>query len=164
MEVLPGLERMEIVKACEEDLPEMLILQRLAFRENAIRYNDPDIPPMPQTLEELTEESRDQIILKAVIDGKLIGTARGRLEGDVCRISKVIVHPDHQNRGIGHMLVAAIESEFDVSAFVLRTGHLDEKNISFYKKMGYEIEGSPEKITESLWFVHMRKRMNKNIL
>ncbi|MDR1954838.1 MAG: GNAT family N-acetyltransferase [Candidatus Methanoplasma sp.] len=154
---------MEILKACENDLPEILILQRLAFRENAIRYDDPDIPPIHQTLDELAEESRGQLFLKAVCEGKIIGTARGRLEGDVCRISKVIVHPDHQNRGIGHELIAAIENEFDVSAFVLRTGHLDEKNISLYKKLGYVVEGDLEKITEHLWFVHMRKQIEKNV-
>jgi ribosomal protein S18 acetylase RimI-like enzyme len=148
---------MEILRACEEDMPEILALQRLAFSENAVRYNDPAMPPMPQTLDELIEESEGQIFLKAVCDGKIIGTSRGIREGDVCRVSKVIVHPDCQNRGIGRRMITAIESEFDVSAYVLRTGYHDEKNISLYKKMGYAIEGEPEKITESLWFVHMRK-------
>ena len=149
--------RLEISKACESDMREILELQRLAFFEVGVRYNDPDTTPLPQTLEELIEESKGQVFLKAVHEGKIIGTVRGRLDGNVCRVSKVMVHPDRQNRGIGRMLMASIEKEFDVSVFELRTGHLDERTISLYKKLGYVLTGEKEKISDTLWFVRMRK-------
>jgi len=142
----------------KEDLPEILELQRLAFFENSLRYgNDPNMPPLPQTLDELTKESEGQIFIKAIIDGAIVGTARGRMDGDICRISKMMVHPDHQNKGIGHLLMNAIEGEFDAWVFELRTGHLDDKNISLYEKMGYFLTGEKEQITDTLWFVRMRK-------
>ncbi|MDR0334493.1 MAG: GNAT family N-acetyltransferase [Methanomassiliicoccaceae archaeon] len=150
---------MEIIRACKDDLPEILILQRLAFYRVGLRYNDPDTPPLPQTLDELVEESDGQVFLKAVQDGKIIGAIRGKDNGNSCRISKVMVHPDHQDRGIGRKLVNAIEKEFNVPMFDLRTGHLDEVTISLYKKLGYVLTGEKEQITETLWFVRMKKEM-----
>jgi len=149
---------MEITEVDKEDLPEILELQRLAFFENSLRYgNDPKMPPLPQTLDELTEESEGQKFIKAVIDGVIVGTARGCMDGEICRISKMMVHPDHQNKGIGSKLMISIEKEFDARIFELRTGHLDEKNISLYEKMGYALTGEREQITDTLWFVRMRK-------
>jgi len=153
---------LDILRSDESDLPEILELQRLAFQENALRYGDPDTPPMGQTLEELTEEARYHVTLKAVIDGKIIGFARGCMDGEACHISKVTVHPDHWNRGIGKRLVAAVEDLFDPTAYELVTGHMDEKNIALYKKLGYEICDVPmEKITPTLFFIHMRKEKRK---
>ena len=140
-------------------MQEILELQRLAFFEAGVRYNDPDTPPLTETLDDLIRDSEGHLFLKAVIGGRIAGTARGRDEGGCCRISKVMVHPDHRDKGIGKRLVEAIEKEFDVPVFRLRTGYLDEKNISFYEKLGYNITGEPEKITDTLWFVHMVKKM-----
>jgi ribosomal protein S18 acetylase RimI-like enzyme len=150
----------EITRVCKEDLPEILELQRLAFYENSLRYgNDPNMPPLQQTLEELIEESEGQIFLKATINGKIVGTSRGRLDGKICRISKLMVRPEHQNQGIGHKLMMAVENEFNAQIFELRTGHLDEKNISLYEKLGYVLTGEREQITDTLWFVRMRKEI-----
>jgi len=149
---------MKITRADESDLAEILALQRLAFYEVGVRYNDMNTTPLPQTLEELIEESRGQVFLKAVQDGVIVGAIRGRLDGKTCRVSKVMVHPDHQNRGIGRGLMSAIEKEFDVNVFELRTGHLDEKNISLYEKLGYALTGEKEQISDTLWFVRMRKQ------
>ena len=150
---------MEITRAYESDLPEILKLQRLAFYENSIRYKDPNMPPMPQTLEELIKESKGQIFLKATDNGKIVGAVRGRMDGDICRISKMMVHPDHQNRGIGQKLMASIEKQFDAHIYELVTGHLDEKNDFLYKKLGYVLTGEKERITDTMWFVRFRKEI-----
>jgi len=152
--------RLKITKADENDLPEILTLQRLAFYEVGVRYNDMNTTPLPQTLDELTAESKGQVFLKAVYRDRIIGAIRGRLDGNVCRISKVMVHPDHQGRGIGRKLMAAIENEFDVNVYELRTGHLDEITISLYMKLGYVLTGEKEKISDTLWFVRMRKEIS----
>lgn len=154
--------RLDIITACEGDLPEILALQRTAFHEVGIRYDDPDTPPLPQTLNELTDESKGQVFLKAVLDNRIIGAVRCRKDGNVCRISKVMVHPDHQDGGIGQRLMAAAENVFDVTAYELRTGFLDEKNISLYKKLGFVIVGEMERITPTLWFIRMRKERTRS--
>jgi len=63
---------------------------------------------------------------------------RGCIEGDTCHISRLIVHPDQQNKGIGKKLVRAIEDRFkDVQRNELFTGHKSEQNIALYTKLGY---------------------------
>jgi GNAT superfamily N-acetyltransferase len=153
---------LSIMRADVNDLDEIFVLQRLSFYSVGLRYNDPLTPPLDQTLDELIEESEGQVFLKAVCDGNIVGAIRGRLmDGDVCRVSKVMVHPDHQNKGIGRKLMNAIEKEFDVNVFELRTGYLDAITISLYKKLGYVLTGDKERITETLWFVRMRKEIPK---
>jgi len=150
---------LEILRASEKDMQEILDLQKLAFQENAVRYDDPDIPPLIQTLDEFVEKAKGYTILKAVIDGKTVGSVKGLQNGDRCRISNLIVHPDHWNHGIGHGLLEAIEKEFDADVYELVTGYRDDKNISLYEKHGYRMtEGYFEKVTEKLYFIHMSKR------
>jgi GNAT superfamily N-acetyltransferase len=110
---------------------------------------------LSQTYEELIEEWRTSIILKAVVDGEIIGSVRGRLRGDGCYVGKLIVHPDNRNRGLGSRMMAAIEKEFDVQVYELTTAHL-EKSIPLYERLGYRII-EREKVTDIFILIHMRK-------
>ena len=137
-------------------MPEILALQRLAFQENAARYNDDNIPPLLQTLEELLDEAKTHVILKAFNECGIIGSVRICRHDGYCYIGRLIVHPDHQNRGLGSRLLSAAESVFDTPRYELTTGHLDEKNIALYTKSGYRT-GRKEKISDNLYFIHMEK-------
>ncbi|MCL2145773.1 MAG: GNAT family N-acetyltransferase [Methanomassiliicoccaceae archaeon] len=152
--------RLEINRADRSDLREILDLQKLAFHETAVLYGLFDIHPLTQTMEELIEESESGVILKAVQNGAIVGSVRGRLEREGCYIGRLIVHPDCRNRGIGRRLMTAIEREFDVGVFELMTGHLDYKNISLYEKLGYEIF-ERERRSEGLFLIHMRKQKTR---
>ena len=69
---------MEIIKAKFEDLPKILILQKLAYLSEAKIHNNYSIQPLLQTLEELETEFEKSIILKLVEDEKseIIGSIR----------------------------------------------------------------------------------------
>ena len=123
---------MKILRANEDDLPEILALQKSAYQENAVRYNNFNISPLQQTLDELNVEIEHKIFLKAVIGDIIVGSVRACKKDDYAFIEKLIVHPDYQNQGIGRKLMFAIENEFETSVFRLFTGHLDDKNISAY--------------------------------
>ena len=58
-----------IVQAEEADLEAILELQRLAYQSEARLLNDFSIPPLMQTLEEMKEELRNGVFLKAVDAG-----------------------------------------------------------------------------------------------
>ena len=101
-------------------------------------YNDFALPPLVQTLDELIQDFREHAFLKALSDGKIVGSVRGRFESDTCFISRLIVHPDYQNKGIGKKLMHAIESRFsNARRYELFTGHKSEKNLALYTRLGY---------------------------
>ncbi|MFI5265073.1 MAG: GNAT family N-acetyltransferase, partial [Candidatus Kapaibacterium sp.] len=101
-------------------------------------YNDMTLPPLVQTLDELVQDFKHHSFLNALYKGKIVGSVRGHVEGDTCFVSRLIVRPDFQNKGIGKKLMLAIESKFSsVKRYELFTGHKSERNIALYEKLGY---------------------------
>ena len=131
---------MNIEKAEVKDLEEILSLQKLAYISEAEIYNDYSIPPLVQTLESLREEYGNKLILKAVINGKIVGSVRAYEDEGTCYIGRLFVHPEYQNKGIGTQLMKCIEEKFKESKrFELFTGKKSIKNIYLYNKLGYKI-------------------------
>jgi ribosomal protein S18 acetylase RimI-like enzyme len=129
----------DIRDALESDAAKILEIQKLAFHGQGMLYNDLALPPLVQTLEELVRDFRTHAFLKAFSDGKIVGSVRGRIESGTCLISRLIVHPDHQNRGIGKKLMHAIENKFSsASRYELFTGDKSVKNLVLYGKLGYQ--------------------------
>ncbi len=151
-----------VTKATIKDAAEILKLQKLAFLSEAKRYDDFSIPPLTETIEETRKAFNDNVILKAAIDGVIIGSVRGQLTDDnACYIGRLIVHPDFQKRGIGSRLMQAIEAEFpQVKKYILGAGHLSEENIRLYQKLGFVICSS-EKMSDKVTIIHMEKLNEK---
>ena len=149
---------MKIELAKMEDAPDILALQKLAYRSEAEIYNDFSIPPLTQTLEELLGEFETHTVFKALLDTDLVGSVRTRVKGNTCYVGRLIVHPRVQNQGVGSLLMAYIEEYHPgVERFELFTGHRSVRNLYLYRKLGYS-EFKREKINDSLVFVFMEKR------
>lgn len=131
---------MEIIKATIEDAEEILALQKRAYESEAKLNNDYSIPPLTQTLDEILEEFETQLFLKAVQDGKIVGSVRGYRKNDTCHIGRLVVEEAYQNQGIGKKLLKAIEEAFaPIRRYELFTSTMSEKNIYLYQKAGYSI-------------------------
>lgn len=129
-----------IRRASVEDAEEILELQKLAYVSEAEILGDFTIPPLHQTIEEIRSEFDRQVFLKVERENRIIGSVRCFLEEGTCYIGKLIVHPDHQNRGIGTRLLFAAENQYPTAKrYELFTSQLSEKNLHIYKKNGYEI-------------------------
>ena len=151
---------MIIERAAISDAEEILSLQKIAYQSEAKTYNSFDIPPLTQTLEELKDEFNSKIVLKAVFNGKIIGSVRAFLKGETCYIGRLIVHPDFQNQGIGAKLMNGIERFFsDAKRFELFTGYKSALNIHLYQKLGYKIFKT-EKINDNLKIVYLEKSVS----
>lgn len=148
---------MDIRAAAVRDAESILALQKLCYQTEAELYNDYRIPPLVQTVEQLTAELTSIVVLKATDNDVIIGSVRARSGSETCQIGRLIVHPDHQNLGIGKLLMAAIEREFPtVQRFELFTGDRSQKNIAFYGRLGYR-EFKREALTDSVKLVYMEK-------
>lgn len=148
---------MVIEKAKLDDAEKILSLQKLSYISEAEIYNDYNIPPLRQTLEQVENEFGSHIFLKAVECGEIVGSVRASNINGVCTIFKLIVHPDFQNRGIGTSLIKEIEALLcGCGSFEIFTGHKSERNIYLYKKLGYEVYKT-EKLSDGLIMVYMKK-------
>ena len=129
----------QIVKAEIHDAEEILNIQKLAYRIEAARYDNYDIQPLKQTVEELKNQFKNHIVLKAVSAGEIIGTVRAYEKNGTCYIGKLAVHPDRQNQGIGTALMREIEKHYNPKRYELFVGSKSDTNIHLYQKLGYVI-------------------------
>lgn len=148
---------MIIERAEQIDLQEILDLQYLAYQSEAKLFDNPNIPPLRQTLSDVVEEYQKGIILKASDEtGVIIGSIRGYCSGGTAFIGKLMVHPEKQNQGIGTKLLKYIEKEFPNQRYELFTSTRSRKNIILYERLGYKIFDK-KKITDEIMFVYLEK-------
>ena len=126
-----------IEKATDNDIADILRLQYATYQSEAIIYNDFSIQPLTQTPEQEAAAFRENVVLKAVQDGRIIGSVRAYEKSGVAYIGKLMVLPGYQNRGLGKRLLQSIEGEFPGGKFELYTGSKSEKNLAFYENNGY---------------------------
>ena len=157
--VFPDLEDLVIIKRAEQDdLQKILNLQYLAYQSEAKLFNNPDIPPLKQSLTDVVNEYQKGIVLKAEdVKGNIIGSVRAYSENGTVYIGKLFVHPERQGKGIGTKLLINIENEYPGCRYELFTSTKSEKNICLYERLGYAIFKEKE-ITEELKFLYLEKQ------
>ena len=143
--------------ASTDDAEEILALQRLAYESEARFYCDWSLPPLTQTLEELREQFATTIVLKATLEGRLVGSVRARVADGTCHIGRLIVHPDLQGRGIGSRLLREIEGSFpEAVRYALYTGSKSEATLRLYQRHGYVVT-STERSSAAVSITHLEK-------
>lgn len=147
-----------IKKAERVDLQEILQLQYLAYQSEAALFGSRDIPPLKQTLDEVIEEFNSGVILKMVDEnGVIIGSVRAKEIDGTVYIGKLMVHPDHQHKGYGTMLLSEMENRFPHKRYELFTSTRSLDNIRLYQKLGYTIFAR-KAVNDELEFVYMEKK------
>jgi phosphoribosylanthranilate isomerase/ribosomal protein S18 acetylase RimI-like enzyme len=139
------------------DAPEILALQRLAYRSEAALNGDFTISPLTQTLPEIESEFGGKVFLRAKLDGRIIGSVRAEQRGGSCHIGRLIVHPELQNRGTGSRLLREIEARFpQARRFELFTSARSARNLHLYQKSGYRIF-KVEPLNENVTLIYLEK-------
>lgn len=82
------------------DAGEILTLQRAAYLTEAAAHNDFNLPPLTQTLAELTDELGDPSVTALGIreGGRLVGAVRVRRSEDAVELGRLIVAPTDRVR------------------------------------------------------------------
>jgi len=121
------------------DAATILSIQKRAFiQEVELNDNNFNIFPMLQDIESMRNDFSSNTILKAIVKNQIVGSVRAKQVDATCYISRLIVEPIYQKRGIGKKLLQAIENHFsDASIYELFTALKSLRNREFYKKAGY---------------------------
>lgn len=92
------------------DAGELLTVRRAAFVTEAQLHDNPHLPALTETLEELIEDMQrpDVVTIGAWIGHRLIGSIRVELADTRATLGRFAVAPDMQGKGIGGELVMAI--------------------------------------------------------
>lgn len=176
-----SLDQAQFLSAEKKDAPEILALQKTAYRSEAEIYGDDSLPALQQTLPEMENEfdsrpvreghllgadgtpgvpakAADQVVfLKAVVNGKIIGSVRGYAVDGSAHISRLIVHPYFQGRGIGRRLLEEVEKAFpNIKRFEAFTGQKSERNLKQLHKLGFQ-EFKTVPGTASITWVYLQK-------
>jgi histidine ammonia-lyase len=156
-EIAP-LDEIEILPTQADDVGELLTLQRAAYVTEGQIHDNVRIPPLTQSLDELSSELQESISLKAVLGSRIVGAARARRIGTTLHIGRLAVAPDMQGRGIGTRMIRTLEAEHaeGIDTVTLFTGHLSAANIRLYERLGYRLTRE-ELLEPDIRLVHLEK-------
>ena len=138
---------------------ELLTVRRAAFVAEAQLYNDPRIPALTQTLEELVVDlaSDTVVTLGGWYGHRLVGSIRVGIEGTKATIGRLAVVPDLQGKGIGTQLLFAVLGYLpeDTTEVWVFTGQNSKHNIALYNKAGYDHQY--DEVSGDLTYAYLRK-------
>jgi ribosomal protein S18 acetylase RimI-like enzyme len=138
------IEGAELRPAVAADAPELLVLQRCCWVDEAIANDTLDIPALHESLDDLRAWLDEWSTWCVRIDGRLVGAVRAIRVGDVWEIGRLMVAPDLSGRGLGRRLLQHAEGEAPagVTTIELFTGANSTRNIRMYQRAGYELTGA----------------------
>ncbi|WP_244932262.1 tRNA (guanosine(37)-N1)-methyltransferase TrmD [Nocardioides sp. W7] len=130
-----------IVPAVRADAPELLVLQRACWVQEALANDSLAIPALHESVEDLLASFEEWDWYVVRVAGRLVGAVRGRLDGDAWDIGRVMVAPDLQGRGLGRALLEHVQRVAPPAAasYVLFTGAGSVENLRMYKKAGFRL-------------------------
>ncbi len=147
-----------IERAESADAGEILTVQRAAYVSEAQLYNNPMLSALTETLDDVRAAVADGCVLVARLGPRVVGAARGIRDDHDCEVARLVVAPDMQRRGIGAMLIDAVErtATGDVRRFRLHTGEHSAANLRVYQRAGYTVSHY-RRVSESLSLVYLEK-------
>jgi ribosomal protein S18 acetylase RimI-like enzyme len=136
--VLP-IEGAILRRASLVDAPELLVLQRCCWVDEAVANDTLDIPALHETLEDVRAWVHDWTTWCVRAAGRLVGAVRARQEGSSWDVGRLMVAPDLAGRGLGGWLLRFAEARApaDVESITLFTGSQSARNIAMYERAGF---------------------------
>ena len=129
--------------ATPADAGELFTLQRAAYFPEGQRNGSFEIPPLAETLDELTRSlDGADVVLTVRRAGRLLGSVRGQARpDDVWYVGRLMVAPDVQGQGIGAALLRRVEELAPPGSARLRlvTGAASRANLRLYRRFGYRV-------------------------
>ncbi|MRD46445.1 GNAT family N-acetyltransferase [Caenimonas koreensis] len=129
-----------IAPATAADAAVIHAIQMRAFQQEGRLSENMQIPPLAEHVDAIAHHISTQTVLTARDGAQIVGSARGLLDGNVCTIRGVSVDLSYQGKGIGGLLLDAVERAHPhVARFELTTNTLVPGNVQFYERRGYRV-------------------------
>ena len=145
-----------------DEAEELWEIQKRAFKDDLSKYKD-EMNPANETIEILREKINKFTYFTIFLNDKIIGGADIRQkEKSCCRLNRIYIDLDFQNKGFGYQVITLIENYFpSVYVWDLDTPHLSFRNHHLYEKLGYKKVGA-HKISEYLTLFDYVKEIKLN--
>lgn len=125
--------------AWKEDIENILKLIKISFPKYQ-KYIDYKIAPLTEEYDDVLIDILNKQVFLIYDDNTLIAHARLKIENEKARISRVCIHPNYQNKGLGSKILKHIEhyaSLKGINIIGLTTLENAEYLKKFYQKNGY---------------------------
>ncbi len=131
----------EVVPATPADAGELHTLSLACWVTEALVNDDLGIPTLHESLEDTATSLEEWDTWVVRVAGRLVGSVRGRLEGEVWDIGRLMVAPDLRGAGLGRVLLEHAEHAAPPAAtsYQLFTGKHSQANLRRYKRAGYSM-------------------------
>lgn len=128
------------------DAPEVTVLQRCCWLEEAFANETLAIPALHESLNEVGAWLADWHTTGLWRDGRLLGMVRTRRTGADLHVGRLAVAPDLRGLGVGRWLLHRAESASEgCRRIVLSTGAASQRNLTLYQGQGYvPLPGAPD--------------------
>lgn len=139
---LPGSE---VHRFTDEDLAELVVLQRCCWVQEALANETLDIPALHESHDQVLAWAQSWHTLIVRVNGRLVASVRGRAEDRRWHVGRLMVAPDLAGRGIGAALLRLCErlAPATTEEFHLFTGGRSARNLRFYQAAGYRLVKAP---------------------
>lgn len=128
-----------IEKASLDDVKDIIEVKNKSFYEDYIKYGESR--GFKCTVEGITKTVQEKIVYKIQAHGDMIGyISITKKSDDDFYLNCLCVVPEYENKGIGQMAMAFIDSQFPQAKHWSLEALADkERNHYFYRKHGYQI-------------------------
>ncbi|MEU6744201.1 bifunctional NAD(P)H-dependent oxidoreductase/GNAT family N-acetyltransferase [Streptosporangium sandarakinum] len=129
-----------------DDAPEVLVLQRCCWVEEALANDTLAIPALGESLEQVRAWLATWQATGLWRDGRLLGMVRTRRVEDDWHVGRLGVVPDLRGQGVGRWLLREAEAAAEAGCrrIVLSTGARSRRNLRLYHAQGYRTESSDD--------------------
>jgi tRNA (guanine37-N1)-methyltransferase len=156
-----GDGEVEIAAATPSDVPELNVLFKACWVQEALLNDTLDIPALTESLDDVRASLDTTQTWVARKGGRLVGAVRTSRLGDDWHIGRLCVVPDLRGRGLGRRLLEHAESTAPdgIRTISLDTGALSTDNLRMYRKGGYRVV--PDAPDVPAGAVHLTKRLGR---